>query len=552
MTAFYIFAVIFCALICPLAHYKTLLLYQLSSYRLSELNTALRRKKPSFYLYYLLSVAFSLILCEIIYIFVKNEPFYFTAFIVGAQTAAVFFASYKTSKVKLKTTARCKRFIAAFVFIAAAVSVPLVIFHPPLYAVAPFLSGVIALPAAHAVMTPIEKHRNAKFISAAKTKLAESDAVKIGITGSYGKTTSKNMLIGMLKSKYSVCATPSNYNTPLGIAKTVNEELLPDDSAFIAEMGARYVGDIKELCDIVRPDYAMITAIGNQHLETFGSEENILKTKNELVEALGEDGLAVFNGDNDGCVKLYERCLRRKLISGRDEDAVRGIKAANNVQADKSGGKRRKKSEEKPAALPHSKYDAYYGDIGYGQNGISFTMVLFGKTVKINTRLLGNHIPSLITQCALLASALGVDADSIKIAAESLKPVAHRLELLYNGDDVIIDDAYNASEAGAANALDVLSSFAPRVRVLVTPGLVELGSRQKAANYELGKSGAAKCDYSVFVGSNACDLAAGATDGGMDGERLFSVKNLTEAVEILKNIKGEKAVLFENDLPDNY
>ena len=140
---------------------------------------------------------------------------------------------------------------------------------------------------------------------------------------------------------------------------------------------------------------------------------------------------------------------------------------------------------------------------------------------------------------------------SLSFSAE-LKPVAHRLELLYNGDDVIIDDAYNGNESGALNALRVLNSFAPRTRVLITPGLVELGARQEEANRRLGAQAYQNCDYAIFVGPNAEILKCGAEEAGFEPECVFSVNKLSDAVDIYKKIKGEKAVLFENDLPDNY
>lgn len=198
-----------------------------------------------------------------------------------------------------------------------------------------------------------------------------------------------------------------------------------------------------------------------------------------------------------------------------------------------------------------SKYDACYGAVGYAANGIEFTMMVGDDAVDISTRLLGDHIPSVITQCALLAVQLGVSLEEIKNAAAELKPVAHRLELLYNGDDVIIDDAYNGNESGALNALRVLNSFAPRTRVLITPGLVELGARQEEANRGL-ELGISKLRLTHFVGLTPEILKCGAEEAGFEPERVFSVNKLSDAVDIYKKIKGEKAVLFENDLPDNY
>ena len=543
-----------CGLLSPLANYDTLLLYQLSAYRLNELFTAFRRKKFLYFLPSVIAPAGVFAFMAILYAFINDDWFYLSVSAVVAVSLILFIASYKRVKVKLALTKRFKRFIAVFSVFSAALSVLLTLSYPPLAALSPFIGGFAAFLLSHAVTSPIETKRNLRLISAARDKLASMDKlVKIGITGSYGKTGAKNVLKAFLSRGYSVCATPGNYNTPLGIAKTANEDLLCDDTAFIAEMGARYVGDIRELCEIVKPEYALVTAIGTQHLETFGSLEAILETKNELPESLPASGLAVFNGDNEGCATLYERCKCRRLISGRDEDAVQELK---NKRAEDESVKRVKsgKSQRIKATQVHvkSKYDACYGAVGYAANGIEFTMMVGDDAVDISTRLLGDHIPSVITQCALLAVQLGVSLEEIKNAAAELKPVAHRLELLYNGDDVIIDDAYNGNESGALNALRVLNSFAPRTRVLITPGLVELGARQEEANRRLGAQAYQNCDYAIFVGPNAEILKCGAEEAEFEPERVFSVNKLSDAVDIYKKIKGEKAVLFENDLPDNY
>lgn len=544
-----------CGLLSPLAHYDTLLLYQLSAYRLNELLAAFRRKKFLFFLPSVIAPVAVFAFMTILFAFVKSDWFYLGIFAVAAASVAVFAVSFKRGKVRLALTKRFKRFIAVLVVFAAALSVPLLLLYPPLAAFSPFIGGFAAFLLSHAVTSPIERRKNLRFVAAARDKLASMDKlVKIGITGSYGKTGAKNVLKAFLSHGYSVCATPGNYNTPLGIAKTVNDDLLGDDTAFIAEMGARYRGDIKELCEIVNPGYALVTAIGTQHLETFGSLEAIMETKNELPKSLPAGGLAVFNGDNEGCAALYERCKCRRLISGRDEDAVQALQywraeTDESKKRVKTGKSQQVKAMEPPVK---SKYDACYGAVGYAAGGVEFTLIVGGDSVRISTKLLGEHIPSVITQCALLAVQLGITLEEIKNAAAELKPVAHRLELLYNGDDIIIDDAYNGNESGAFNALRVLNSFAPRTRVLITPGLVELGGRQEEANRRLGAQSYQNCDYAIFVGPNADVLKSGAEEAGFEPERVFSVSALSEAVDIYKNIKGEKAVLFENDLPDNY
>lgn len=558
MTVYAVFASVLCGLAAPFYYYNIILLYQLSAYRLKELFTAVRRKSLVYFLPFLSVLTVLFAVAAVVYAFVRTESFYWFILPFLFLVFCVAFFSYRRAKVKTVFSARLRRFAAVFALTTIAFTLPVVIFYPPYFILAPLPSGTASFFVAHLVVTPFEKKRNARFVRAAKEKLQNSpDLIKIGITGSYGKTTAKNMLKAFLTPDYSVCITPGNYNTPMGIAKTVNNELLSDDTAFIAEMGARYTGDIKELTEIVKPSYAMITAIGNQHLETFGSYDALLNAKNELIEGLPSDGLAVFNGDNEGCVTLYKRCKCRRLISGRDEEAVKLF--SENV-ADERGKKRSAANKSDSAAIKEegkkpkyvSSFDACYGEVSCTAEGTEFTVILGGKKLRWSTRLIGAHIPSAITQCALMAYALGVKPDSLKNTVAALKPVAHRLELLYNGNDVIIDDAYNGNESGAKSAFTALAQFAPRVRVAITPGLVELGERQAAANKELGEFAAAHCDYAIFTGPNSDDLEAGALSGGMNPDRVFKVRSLNEAKEILKTIKGEKAVLFENDLPDNY
>lgn len=541
-------------ILAPLFAYRVLLLYQLSAYRLKELRTAVKRKRPAYFLLSPVAASVCFVACAAIYPFIRSDCFAVTLVLPLIAGIAAAVNAHLSAKVKLAFTARLKRFITVFAIISAVLSAGLSALYPPLFALAPIFPGIVAFLFAAIITSPIEKRRNARFVTAAKTVLAaRADLIKIGVTGSYGKTTAKNLLSAFLSKEYSTCATPGNFNTPMGIALTVRDELLADDEVFVAEMGARYRGDIRELCDIVSPSVAVITAIGTQHLETFGSEENLLATKNELIEALPADGVAIFNGDNDGAIKLYDRCAKRRLISGSDEEAVQKLYALFSLGDSRAKGKPAagvKPTEEEVKAL--SRFDAFYGDIGYAARGMEFTLVLNGRAARIATALLGAHVPSMIAECALTANYLGISLEKIKFAASEVKAVAHRLELLYNGDDVIIDDTYNGNEAGAQNALEVLSKFSPRIRVLITPGIVELGERGEAANARIGELAAVSCDYAIFVGGNASALARGAKSAGMNVDNVTEVRDLDGAVEKLKTIKGEKAVLFENDLPDNY
>ena len=153
---------------------------------------------------------------------------------------------------------------------------------------------------ANLINTPLEKAIADGYVKDAKRRLETMpNLTVVGITGSYGKTSVKNFMAALLAVKYNVLMTPGSYNTTMGVVRTIREMLRPSHEIFIAEMGAKQSGDIKEICDLVHPTYGILTSIGEQHLETFGSVENIVATKFELVDAIPADGMAFLNYDND-------------------------------------------------------------------------------------------------------------------------------------------------------------------------------------------------------------------------------------------------------------
>ncbi|MCI6443946.1 MAG: Mur ligase family protein, partial [Clostridia bacterium] len=211
------------------------------------------------------------------------------------------------------------------------------------------------------------------------------ELIRIGITGSYGKTTVKNILAEMLSAKYKVVKTPLSYNTPLGIciaAKNITRET----EIFIAEMGARKRGDIKELCDIVKPDVGVITGICGQHLETFKTLENVKKAKNELIEALPPDGYAFFSSDGEGSRELYEKSAKRKIIAGRKEGFVHGVSYSDDA------------------------------------DGAIIELSLDKATYETRTFLRGEHNLGNICLAAAVALKLGVPPEKIILAITRLKP----------------------------------------------------------------------------------------------------------------------------------
>jgi UDP-N-acetylmuramoyl-tripeptide--D-alanyl-D-alanine ligase len=315
-------------------------------------------------------------------------------------------------------------------------------------------------------------------------------------------------------------ATPESYNTPLGIALTVRN-LDSSHDIFIAEMGARSKGDIKELANLVKAKYGVLTGINNQHLETFGSIENIKQTKYELFENLSQDGVGFFSSDSENTVELYGKFGGEKYLAGVD-------------------------GEENLVTATDIKMDA---------KGMSFTLVIKGeKPVKCNTVLLGTHSVKNICLAAAVAYKIGLSPKEIAQGINRIQSVGHRLELVPNNKNiVIIDDSYNSNVDGVNAAMEVLDTFKGR-KIVLTPGLVELGKMENVANLELGKILAEHADIVIVIGvHNAEMIINGLKEGGMEVENIKFAKTLNKGNELLNGIMKEgDVVLFENDLPDNY
>ncbi|MDD2417795.1 MAG: UDP-N-acetylmuramoyl-tripeptide--D-alanyl-D-alanine ligase [Oscillospiraceae bacterium] len=378
-------------------------------------------------------------------------------------------------------------------------------------ALTPFITLI-----ANAINQPLEKMFARRYVNEARDLLGSMpELTVIGITGSYGKTSAKNFLHTLLSVKYNVLMTPESYNTTMGVVRTIREQLRPVHEIFIAEMGAKKPGDIKEICQLVNPKHGIITSIGEQHLETFKSLDNIINTKFELADWVKNDGILFLNWDNE-------------YIRGRNIDVPRATYGFGN----------------------NADYTAH--DITVDNGGSSFTVTApDGETRRFTTELLGRHNIQNVLGCIAVAHKMGISLSELSVPVKRLKPVKHRLQLLPNG---YIDDAYNSNPAGFRAALDVLSGFEGQ-RILVTPGMVELGDRQNELNKELGSYAASRCDYAVLVGEKqAPPLLDGLLSAGFKREDIYIAKTLTDGLNILKELprEGKRTVLLENDLPDNF
>lgn len=374
---------------------------------------------------------------------------------------------------------------------------------------------------ANLITKPIERYIQNGFKKQARKKLASMPNLKVvAITGSYGKTSTKFMVRDLLKERFSVCSTPGSYNTPMGICKVINNDLQSHHQILILEMGARYAGNIQELCDIAKPDISVVTNVGLAHLETFGSQDVIAREKGTIVDNLGAGGVAVLNADDERV---------RKMGEGRDE-ITRIMTGLENgeIQA---------------------------GTIYYDTSGSHFNVSFDGEKEQFETRLLGAHNVQNMLLAIGVAHHFGIRPKTMALAAKNIEPVEHRLELKKQGGLFIIDDAFNSNPVGAKNAVEILSEFKSGKRIIITPGMIELGEIEYEENKKFGQAiGEASLDLVILVGEErAQPIKAGIEETAESTDHIRVVNSLFEANDIVREhaVAGD-VILYENDLPDVY
>ena len=373
------------------------------------------------------------------------------------------------------------------------------------------------------ILKPVEASINAKYRNEAVAILQSMPDLRIiGITGSYGKTSTKHYLQRILSERFDVIMTPGSYNTPMGVIRTVREMMKPYNEVFICEMGAKQLGDIKEICDMVHPQMGIVTAVGPMHLESFKSLENVQKTKFELIDALPADGFGVINND-------FEWCANRP---------VSDVEVARYGVSNTEG------------------CDFIATDIKYSPDGTSFTVEgKDGTCLDLHTRLVGECNISNLVAAVIIALRLGLTPDEIRRAVDSIDQVEHRLNVKRSpGGVTIIDDAFNSNPAGSRMAVDVLSQFKTGKRIIVTPGMIELGDEQEHLNRELGRHIGESVDVAVIVGAyNRNALVDGIRSTDFDGKNLHIVDSFADSQTLLSKILAAgDTVLYENDLPDSF
>lgn len=365
------------------------------------------------------------------------------------------------------------------------------------------------------IRAPFEQRTAKVFVAQAQKRLQSVGPKVVGITGSYGKTSTKNYVAHLLSGSKTVFATPASFNNRAGICRAINEQLSPGTDVFVAEMGTYGFGEIAELCTIAPPDVAAFTAVGPVHLERFGSEAAIIAAKSEIFQ---DAKVCVLNVDDE----------RLDFLAGRLE----------------TDGKKVWRCGSSASEVEQQVHVA-------GGDG-SFTVTVEGTEIARIENV--EAAPTNIACAVAVALELGVTATDIAARLGSLPAVAHRQEVTRNPEGpTVIDDTYNANPASVRRGLQLLGRSATEGhrRVVATPGLVELGSRQFAENESFAREiGEVASDVIIIGRTNRKALLSGTSGGGVN---VVTVDRLPQAVDWVRTNLGEgDAVLYANDLPDHF
>ena len=474
-------------------------------------------------------ITFDLISLLLPFIFLINDKI---GYIVGFILYSIFFIikyserKNEQVKIKLKITFRIKRLLFTtgliyalllFVYYKFMTNIFLTILVLVLFSIFAYFQVYFV----YFLNLPIEKMVYIKYKRRAVKKLSEMNTINIGITGSYGKTSSKNILNDILSIKYLSFPSPGNLNTPLGLMRTINNIMDKFVDIFIAEISisALETHDVEKSCSIVKPKYGIITNIGIAHLDSFKTQENIQKAKFNLIEALPSDGLGVLNMDDPNQVsyKIKNNCRIKWIgIDNKNADVV-----ASNIKMTYEG----------------TEFDATFKDDN--------------KTIHLKTCLFEKPNIYNILAALVLAKELGLTYDEMIRGVLAVKPIEHRLQIKKTFGYTIIDDAYNSNPVGSSMALDVLNLM-PGKKIVVTPGMIELKDKQYDLNYDFGCHMAKVADFVILVGKNQTKpIYDGLIKSGYKEKNIFITNDVKEAFPKIDQIRDNKTyVLFENDLPD--
>ncbi|HEX8974248.1 MAG TPA: UDP-N-acetylmuramoyl-tripeptide--D-alanyl-D-alanine ligase [Patescibacteria group bacterium] len=453
-----------------------------------------------------------MIIRNLIYI-LQSENYYFSRFLKFAYSHLEWWELEQRQKITWTAKARLLQIITWAILISASI-IGFSFFGwygffivAALLALLPFVIGISLV-----LIMPVDEILKNKRIGSAKSILSQAGIEIVGITGSYGKTSTKEILAHILEKKFSVIKTPENVNTDIGIADFIirKKEQIQKSQVFIVEMGAYCKGEIAAICNMVKPDYSILTGINEAHLERFGNIDNTIQTKFELPQ--NTKALSVLNLDDVNVRDNSER-FDLKNTSGISLGSAGNIEALENFK------------------------------------GLKFSY----DNCDFQTKLLAEHNITLILLCSVIAKKLGMSMGEISDAVSGIKPVAHRLEPLYNSatNVMVIDDSYNGNFDGIKSGIKVLSRAGGR-KLVLTPGIVELGDAMPAIHREIGRLYAHEADQVLLIKSPMTPyIIEGLQEEKFENLRLYENTEQAHA-DLGSVIKSGDTIIFQNDLTDNY
>ena len=364
--------------------------------------------------------------------------------------------------------------------------------------------------------------RNVVLKKAKKKMSSFKNVIVIGITGSYGKTSTKEFLHTILSSKFNVLATPEHKNSEMGIAQTILKELRPEHQIFIVEMGSYNKGGINLLCNMVMPTIGLVTGVNEQHLATFGSLENLLSAEGgrELAQCLPKDGLIVVNGENKYCLDLYKKTELNKRIYTLKRDRINS--------------------------------DIWTEDILVQKDSVSFVAVNHNKEMShFAVNVLGGHNVQNLLGAITVAKELGMTMQEISQACKDIKPGQAGIALKegVHGID-IIDSSYSSNPDGVVADLGYLNVF-PGKKIMVMPCLIELGEASARVHEELGKKIAEVCDLAIVTTKDKFkEISEGFISAGKPEHKIVFSENPKDIFAMITTMcKEGDAVLLEGRVP---
>lgn len=502
---------------------KFMHIFQQSFYQLDDFLPAIKTTK-----------VYQIQIYEIILLIFAVVSIWNPYFLIPYEFFALF-AAYKTinrravAKKKFIYTNRVKITYFVIAMLMILMAIPVCIFADFKYTVSVFIVlalykfvAIALVLIGNLIAKPLLYALNQRYIKEAKDIINSNKNLKIiGITGSYGKTSTKNIVTALLEEKYLTVMTPKSYNTTLGVVKTIREQIKPYTEVFVCEMGASRLKDIEDICKIVKPDISVITSIGPQHLTTFKSMDNIVKGKYEIITEAKKDVKAILNVDNEYIKQGIEKYAKDIEVI---EYAIDNKNVRYTVE-----------------------------NIRMSDKGSIFNIVDGNSKIEVETRLLGRHNIYNIVCAVAIAKELGMTNEEIKKGIKRIKPVEHRLELKKMGGILALDDSFNSNPEGSRMAIETLCMFEDKYKVLVTPGMIELGDKTGELNKKLGEYATA-LDYVILVGKVTTEkIKEGMDEKGF--KNYIVVDDLYEAFRKLEEIQVSHKnllALFENDLPDSY